>query len=162
MNWSEEDLAAHYAKLKQPQPGAETPLPASDKSEANIQQECVKLMQEDGWRALRTDPVSNRSKAKGFGELGMADYQFTRPFYRHNDDSDTRRMNTCNRAATQTVWAEFKARKGNVASHQTDWHNKERARGFLTIIASVDFPASVEGFRNWYEKSGLMRRMRWW
>lgn len=162
MNWTQEEYEAHIAKLKQPQPGAETTLPACDKSEADIQEECVKFMQEDGWRALRTDPVSDKSRGKGFGELGMADYLFMRPFYRHPDDSDTLRQNTRIRAATQTVYVEFKGRKGVPSKHQTAWHAMERARGFCTWIASVDFPASVDGFRTHYEASGLMRRARWW
>lgn len=157
MNWSEEALAAHYAGLKQPQPGAETPLPAVERSEFSIQEECVKFMQEDGWRALRTDPVSDRGKGKGFGEVGMADYLFLRPLWvRGNRDGNS---TLCD---SECLWVEFKARKGKLSMLQNIWHRNERARGFLTWIASVDFPASVDGFRTHYEASGLMRRARWW
>ena len=42
--------------------------------------------------------------------------------------------------------------------HQVAWHQRERARGALTLLAGVDFPATIEGFAEWYRASGLMRR----
>lgn len=155
MNWTEEELR-EWRERQNPK-GDAAPLldRASLSSEADIQAECVKLMQEDGWRALRTDPVSDKSRGKGFGELGMADYLFIR--YRPPTDWQAGKP-----GLAEMVWCEFKARAGKVASHQTEWHRNERARGALTWIASVDFPASVEGFREHYAASGLMRRARWW
>ena len=151
MGWTEEDLRAYYARIQEPIPAAPVPEEAPDNSsEAMIQGECVKFMEEDGWRPLRTDPVSDKSRGKGFGELGMADYLFLRP------------MRGLKPERSETLWVEFKSRGGQPKKHQTEWHTKERARGFRTWIASVDFPASVEGFRSHYEKSGLMRRPRWW
>ena len=38
----------------------------------------VEYLQLDGWRPIRTDPVSDRARGKGFGELGMPDYLFLR------------------------------------------------------------------------------------
>jgi len=150
MGWTQEQLDEHYARLKQPPEGAQ-PAPCPDASEDDIQDECVKLMQEDGWRALRTDPVSDKSRGKGFGEIGMADYLFMRPMS----------GNCGHLGACEMLWVEFKARNGKPSKAQLDWHNKERARGFRTWIASVDFPASVEGFKTHYEMSGLMRRSKW-
>lgn len=149
MSWTEEQLAEHYAKLKQPQPGAETPAPPTERSEFSVQEECVKFMQEDGWRALRTDPVSDRTKGKGFGELGMPDYLFMRP-------------DLLQQGRYSVVWVEFKSRLGKLMKHQLEWHNKERARGFTTWIAGQDFGPTVDGFRAHYSTSGLMRRARWW
>lgn len=149
MNWSEDDLREWRERQNPKGDAAPLPEPCSS-SEADIQAECVKFMQEDGWRALRTDPVSDKSRGKGFGELGMADYLFLRADYQKPF------------GVGQALWVEFKARRGEVAKHQTDWHAKERARGFMTWIASVDFPASVKGFRERYAASGLMRRQRWW
>jgi hypothetical protein len=60
------------------------------------------------------------------------------------------------------LWVEFKRGKEKAGSHQVAWHAKERARGALTWIANEDFPATVDGFRSHYEKSGLMRREKWW
>lgn len=151
MNWTEDDLR-DWRERQNPK-GDAAPVPTTDtRCESDIQAECVKLMQEDGWRALRTDPVSDKSRGKGFGELGMADYLFMRPL----------KARFAAFADAEVIWIEWKACNGKVASHQTDWHTKERARGFCTWIASVDFPASVEGFLGHYAASGLMRRARWW
>lgn len=49
--------------------------------ESEIQQQCADLLALDGWRALRTDPCSDRGRAKGFGEKGMADHLFLRPVH---------------------------------------------------------------------------------
>ncbi len=145
VNWGEEEFAAWVARQN---PSVTQIQASNDACEADIQEECVKLMQEDGWRALRTDPVSDRGRGKGFGELGMADYIFFRPGRRQ--------------PMSEVLWVEFKSRDGCPKKHQTDWHYKERSRGFCTWIASVDFPASVEGFREHYAASGLMRRTKWW
>ena len=155
--------------LDNPQPVI---APAVDNPpEALIQEECEKFMEEDSWRVLRTEPVSNRSRRKGFGELGMADSLFIR--YRAGTvyNPNTREAEAWMRrilgpafvaAGCQLVWIEWKAGNGKPKKHQLEWHTKERARGALTWIASVDFPASVEGFREFYAASGLMRRARWW
>ena len=62
----------------------------------------------------------------------------------------------------QLLWIEFKAGKKGAQKHQLEWHAKERALGFVTLIANEDFPATIDGFKNWYEKSGYMRRDKWW
>ncbi len=61
------------------------------------------------------------------------------------------------RAEAETLWIEFKSASGKPKKHQVEWHDKERARGALTWIAGVDFPASIEGFRAHYRASGLNR-----
>ncbi len=108
-----------------------------------IEAECTKLLEADGWRALRTDPVSDRSRGKGFGEVGMADHLYLRY------DSIYLRAHV--------LWVEFKSASGKPKKHQIEWHAKERARGALTLIAGQDFPASIDGFRGWYRASGLNR-----
>lgn len=146
MNWTPDQLAEHYARLTGPQ--AVSTSPASDVPESEIQAECTKLLEEDGWRALRTDPVSDRGRGKGFGEIGMADHLYIRY---------SRMIPLRVRGRCELLWVEFKSSKGKPKKHQLDWHAKERARGALTLIAGEDFPASVEGFRDWYAKSGLQR-----
>ncbi len=136
--WSDADLAIHYAKLKiKPEEG----LP--ELSESEIETACTKLLEEDDWRALRTDPVSDRGRGKGFGEIGMADHLYLRY------DAIYLRANV--------LWVEFKSAKGKPSKEQTAWHTRERARGALTWIAGEDFPASVEGFVAHYRASGLNR-----
>jgi hypothetical protein len=126
--------------------------PSAEIPEWMIEAECTKLLEEDGWRALRTDPVSDRSRGKGFGELGMADHLYLRY------DAIYLRAHV--------LWVEFKSASGKPKKHQLDWHAKERARGALTWIAGVDFPATVEGFWRHYIKSGMhggnSRRKRNW
>jgi hypothetical protein len=77
---------------------------------------CEQLLREDGWRTIRCEPLSIRSRGRGFGETGMADL-------------------LCLRYSGQTpggcecLWVEWKARGGRVQKHQIEWHTKERARG---------------------------------
>ncbi len=119
-----------------------------------IEAECTRLLEQDGWRALRTDPVSDRGRGKGFGEIGMADHLYFR--YPSPEMQIHFGMNPPG-SFVQVMWIEFKSAKGKPAKHQTEWHTKERAHGALTLIAGVDFPASVAGFVEWYRKSGLNR-----
>ncbi len=132
----------------------ETLAPESDLSvewpEHMIESECTRLLEQDGWRALRTDPVSDRGRGKGFGELGMADHWFGRP------------LPSAGPYAVEMLWCEFKAGGNKADKHQTEWHFRERARGFQTWIANEDFPATIEGFRSHYANSGLMRRTDLW
>lgn len=126
---------------------ADGDIPQDLRPEWMMEAECTKLMEEDGWRALRTDPVSDRKRGTGFGEVSMADHLYMRPV---------------NGYSCEVLWCEFKAGKNRATKAQIAWHAKERARGLQTWIANEDFPASVEGFRQHYAKSGLMRRPQWW
>jgi hypothetical protein len=126
-------------------PSAAPAESAEDVPEALIEAECCKLLAEDGWRILKTDPVSDRGRGKGFGQPGMA---------------DTLAIRYGRQPAAEVAWFEWKAPGGRVKKHQAAWHAKERARGALTAIAGVDFPTSVAGFREWYRGSGLQRNGR--
>jgi hypothetical protein len=121
-------------------------------SEAHIQKAIVDLLVLDGWRAFRTDPVSDKSRGRGFGEIGMPDYLFLRyaPISRIEMDvvNDTQR-------ADETLWIEFKAPGKKPAPAQRHWHAAERARGALVMVFD-----SIEGFRAWYRDSGLSRAVR--
>lgn len=164
VRWKESELEDHYTSLKQqlgkplrqgvsrlggPPPCVVT---AADEPEDLIQEECTKQLEQDGWRALRTDPVSDRSRGKGFGEPGMADYMYIRYSDLENGARGDDRW-------AGVIWIEYKRSKGGrVSKTQRAWHIKERARGALTLIAGEDFPASVAGFKEWYKASGLQRR----
>jgi hypothetical protein len=130
--------------------------------EAQIQQTCTQILELDGWRALRTDPVSRREWGKGFGEPGMADHLYIR----YVDLPGKKGGDPNLRSLAQLMWIEFKRiRTGRKAStkatvSQQTWHQAERARGALTLIAGVDFPATIEGFEAWYKASGLNRRIK--
>lgn len=116
--------------------------------ESKIEAECTKLLEEDGWRSLRTDPVSDRARGKGFGELGMADHMYIR----YSTMAPLRV-----RARCELMWVEFKRPGEKAKKHQIEWHQKERARGALTFIAGQDFDATVDGFKDWYANSWLKR-----
>jgi hypothetical protein len=117
--------------------------------EAEIQAACVAILEADGWRHLRTDPVSDRKRGKGFGELGMADSMFIR--------YQSPPLGPLGATWCQVLWIEWKRGLEHATPHQVAWHQKERARGALTWIANEDFPATVEEFRAHYRASGLCR-----
>jgi hypothetical protein len=60
------------------------------------------------------------------------------------------------------LWCEFKTANKKAGKRQLAWHALERARGFTVWVANETFPATVDGFREHYAKSGLMRRSKWW
>lgn len=161
MNWTEEELIVRNQEVfgvntiaRLTEIGCDAPVVTDLMPEWMIEAECTRLLEQDGWRALRTDPVSDRGKGKGFGELGMADHLYIRYGRRANRYLPQGEED-------QAMWIEYKSARGKPKKHQIDWHTKERARGALTLIAGVDFPASLAGFKEWYEKSGLMRRCPW-
>src|SRR4029453_17774142 len=74
--WTQEDVDRRNREVFGA-PWPEEPLVLPDEAkgvpESLIEGECCKLLAEDGWRILKTDPVSDRGRGKGFGEPGMAD-----------------------------------------------------------------------------------------
>ncbi len=127
-------------------------------TEETIRQSCVGLLLMDGWENLRTDPCSDRARAKGFGEKGLADDQFIR--YRTNPGG--RRRTKVDESVAQVIWIEWKKtlKDGSFtkpAAHQTDWHRDARIRGAVTFIAGEDFPANIEGFTEWYKRTDFWR-----
>ncbi len=155
MNWTPEELEARNREVlgidRAPVPNSEQNDASAEWPEWMIEAECTNLLEQDGWRAMRTDPVSDRGRGKGFGEVGMADHLYIRYFIT-SESTDNDHRSLC-----RLLWVEFKSAKGKPAKHQIEWHTKERARGALTLIAGIDFPASVEGFTTWYRNSGLSR-----
>lgn len=141
------------------------PLP----TERQIQETCSQFLELDGWRRLRTDPVSDRSRGKGFGELGMADMLYIRYRWRAMWNPAAKEGPE---AIAEILWVEYKRERGGNGKralftkaekakiHQLQWIAAERARGAMVLLAGVDFPASIEGFQKWYWESGLARRVR--
>jgi hypothetical protein len=138
-------------------------------TEAQIQKACTDFLVSDGWRALQTNPCSDRGRGKGFGEIGMADHLYLRPadipYYAAAARTGQFTLNgqfpvgsTLAAAQGQILWVEFKAPGKKPESHQYLWHLAERVHGFLTVMAGVDFEASYEGFVDWYFYAGLARR----
>ena len=158
-NWTEEDVAARNREVFG-LPAAPVETPAADVPESLIEAECTKILEEDGWRALRTDPVSDRGRGNGFGEVGMGDHLYIRyrGFRALRCRFDRLVASPWTQAQTEVAWIEFKRPGEKAKKHQRQWHERERARGALTLIAGEDFYASVAGFRVWYAASGLQRR----
>ena len=119
-------------------------------TEAQVERAVKDLLEADGWRSLKTNPVSNKARGAGFGEIGMADMLFIR--YQCvvilNDTNEVIDVEP----SCQVIWIEFKAPGKLPSPHQLTWHTRERARGALVLV--VD---DVDDFREWYKTSGLMR-----
>lgn len=125
--------------------------------ESHIEQTCSQWLELDGWRTLKTDPVSDRSRGKGFGELGMAD----RLYLRYDEGERLDPVSVLVSRVTRlhgVMWIEWKSAKGRARQHQKDWHYAERLRGALVLVAGAEFAPSIESFQAWYRASGLMRR----
>lgn len=140
-------------------------------TERQLEQTCTEFLELDGWRSLKTDPVSRREWGKGFGEKGMADYLYIR--YRQGERLDPVSIMTSRRIALdQVMWIEWKRERGGDGKkalftkaekakiHQLGWIAAERARGALVLLCGADFPPTIDGFQKWYRESGLCRRMR--
>ena len=111
-----------------------------DLSEAKIAETITDFLAAHGWRCLITDPVADRARGKGFGELGMADRLYIR-------------YQTAPRA--QVMWIEFKrtvrGRATKATAAQIRWHAAERTRGALVVVLGEDCEATIEGFIAWYK-----------
>lgn len=125
-------------------------------SEAHLERQCSDFLALDGWRTLKTDPVSRKEWGKGFGEKGMADRLYLRYWYQQTAQSNDE--TECLYWPAEVMWIEWKRPSGKAAPHQRAWIATERLRGALVLLADVDFPATYDGFLAWYRTSGLLRR----
>ncbi len=127
--------------------------------EKDIEKSCTDLLVLDGWRSFKMEQNFSERKRKSVGEPGMAD----RLYIRYD------RAELAPRWA-EVMFVEWKRLKGGSGKRalftkaekakirQLRWIAEERAKGALVLLAGVDFPATIEGFRTWYRSSGLMRR----
>ena len=123
-------------------------------SEADIERTITEWLALDGWIGLKTNPVSNRARGAGFGEVGMADYQYRR----FQDVPGTLPSTILWRAQCELFWIEFKQPKGVHGRHQIAWQDREKARGALVLALGQDVAPTIEAVQDWYRRSGLMRR----
>lgn len=126
--------------------------------EANIEQTCTQLLEWDGWRSFKMEENFSERKKKRTGEPGMADRLYIRYGSLSNVNLGTIPEPAFRSGHCEVMWIEWKALDGKRSNAQADWHDAERALGALVLCAGINFPASIEGFREWYKKSGLMRR----
>lgn len=139
-------------------------------SERSIQEACDDLLTLDGWRIIKTDLPHLRGL--GVQEKGMPDRLYlrylARPCIGHGCSGE--QCGPTEGVKAQALWIEWKrlkqftGKRGDTqrptkpAEHQTRWHIEEMARGAFVVVAGRTFPASVEGFLDWYNGSGLARR----
>lgn len=124
-------------------------------SEAQIQEACADLLALDDWRRIRTD--LKRLRGMGVQEKGMADDLFIRYGWHASIP------NPALHHVAEVLWIEHKkldkrGKPTKASPKQIEWQALERKRGALVWQAGVDFPATIEGFRDHYKVSGLMRR----
>ncbi len=117
--------------------------------ERDIETACTDILRWDGWRVVKTDLP--RLRGLGVQEKGMADMLYIR--YGCQSMIEDRAQNTT------VMWIEWKAPKGRLSQDQADWIAAETARGALVLLAGADFPRTFEGFKAWYAKSGLQRKI---
>lgn len=134
-------------------------------SEATIQKTCSDFLALDGWRRIRTD--MKQLRGMGVQEPGMADDLYIRYIPALMCSRCPTVSGGCSncRSAASVLWVEWKRMTSwdaptKATKLQVAWHEAERARGALTLIAGIDFPASIEGFMEWYKGSGLSRNLR--
>ncbi len=146
--------------------------------EKHIQEACCQILEFDGWRRIRMEATYSEKKRKGVGEPGMADDLFIRYEYQpcSGETCSGERCFPRDKGKALVMFIEWKRlvpqptrviekgrpkqrwpRSTQAAVHQKAWHAIERKRGALTLIAGEDFIASIDGFRDWYRESGLMR-----
>jgi hypothetical protein len=111
-------------------------------SERDIERTIREYLEWDGWRVFHFEQNFSERKRKVVGEPGMPDLLCIR----YGRDGD------------HVVWLELKAPTGKPRKAQMLWCAAERQRGATAFIAGRDFPATIEGFQQWYRASGLMRR----
>lgn len=122
-------------------------------SEAHVQQTVTEFLELDGWRPIRTDPVSDRKRGKGFGEVGMPDYLYVR--YANPDVEAHCAPDETARRHADVMWIEFKAPGRTAKPHQLRWHEAERRLGALVLV--ID---DINFFIAWYKRSsGMARRV---
>ena len=122
-------------------------------TEAQIERQITDWLALDDWRALKTNPCSDKARGKGFGEVGMADVLYIR----YMVELLAPRMPEWD-AQAHVMWIEHKRASGVVRPHQLAWHEAESARGALVVVATEDFEPSLDGIIEWYRVSGLLRR----
>jgi len=112
-------------------------------SEADIQQACCELLVLDGWRVFRTELTVQRERGRVVGERYMPDVQAIRYW------------TGVGRGIASVLYVEFKAPGKAPNAGQLAWHDVERARGGIVVVAD-----DIDNFKAWYLQSGLNRSIR--
>jgi len=118
-------------------------------AESHIERQISDFLALDGWVVRHLEQNFNPRKIKLVGERGMPDLLAIRynqkPHY------------GCKHSAN-VLWIEVKREGGLLSPAQRAWRELESARGATVLAAGYDFVASLDGFAEFYEKSGLQIR----
>lgn len=136
-------------------------------TEADVQQACCDLLRLDGWRVFDMEFRAVAGRRRALGETGMPDVLAIRYSTENTDPSQGYaysfglgighggHADGSWAQDTDVIWIEFKAPGKLPSAHQSTWHKDERRRGALVLV--VD---DIDGFRRWYNNSGLARNVR--
>lgn len=102
-------------------------------------------MQYDGWDITHLEQNYSEKKRKRVGEAGAADCQAVRPIERSF-------------ALAHVIYIEWKRKNGIASAAQKMWHAGKRKLGLITWLAGEQFEPTYDGFKAYYEASGLCRR----
>lgn len=127
--------------------------------ESHIQQAVVEYLQIDGWRAFRTELTVQRERGRVVGERGQPDYLFLRycPHaweWHRQEHQNEHPWHPGAETQADVLFLEFKRPGEKPRVDQFAWHEAERKRGAVVLV--VD---NIDEFQQWYEASGLRRRV---
>lgn len=157
--------------------------------ESDLERTICDYLRADGWRILKTDPVSDTStvnairrainslgREHGFSWRGIVLSIISKCVrgkgfgekgmadvlairYPQANTGSKSDWSIEYQVVAEVLWLEFKRKAGKLSPAQEEWHLHERKLGALTVKFGVDCEASIEGFIGWYENSGLKRRV---
>ena len=116
--------------------------------ESDLERQIADYLALDGWYTRHFELNYSERKQRSVGEKGMPDMLCLRY---------TRGAST-SIAWANILWIECKRPGGPVSRWQREWKEREKRRGATVLLMGIDFEPSIDGFVEWYEKSGLQVR----
>jgi hypothetical protein len=112
--------------------------------ESDLERQIADYLALDSWYVRHFELNYSERKQRSVGEKGMPDLLCLRyhalPGW------------------ANLLWIECKRPGGPVSRWQREWKERERRRGATVLLMGIDFEPSIDGFVEWYEKSGLQAR----
>jgi hypothetical protein len=111
--------------------------------ESDLERQIAEYLALDSWYTRHFELNYSERKQRSIGEKGMPDMLCLR---------------YTGIAWANILWIECKRPGGPVSRWQREWKERERRRGATVLLMGIDFEPSIDGFVEWYEKSGLQAR----
>jgi hypothetical protein len=121
--------------------------------ESDLERQIADYLALDGWYTRHFELNYSERKQLVVGERGMPDLLCLR-YCPLADPSDPDAVIPW----ANILWIECKRPGGPVSRWQREWKERERRRGATVLLMGIDFEPSIDGFVEWYEKSGLQAR----